>query len=96
MLVIRRFVHVPTQAPAAAAAPPSAPIMTQEATQAKKLGVGIGVPLGVLVLCLGGCLIYLILDRRTRKRAALNFRKGGDQSQVLLAHVDAGRSCLRC
>lgn len=70
--------------------------MTQEATQAKKLGVGIGVPLGVLLLCLGGCLIYLILDRRTRKRAALNFRKGGDQSQVLLAHVDVGRGCCQC
>ena len=62
--------------------------MMQQATQAKKLGIGIAVPLGVLLLCLGGCVIYLMFDRRTRKRAAQNFRKGGDQSQVLLGHVD--------
>lgn len=85
------FTHTP-----AAAAPPSTSTMTQEATQAKKLGVGIGVPLGVLLLCLGGCMIYLILDRRTRKRAAVNFRKNADQSQVLLAHFDVGGSYLHC
>lgn len=55
--------------------------MTHEATQAKKLGIGIAVPLGVLLLCLGGCVIYLMFDRRTRKRAVQNFRKGDDQLQ---------------
>ena len=39
-------------------------------------------------------MIYLMFDRRTRKRAAQNFRKGGDQSQVLLAHIDTGSNCL--
>ena len=62
--------------------------MTHQATQAKKLGSGIAVPVGVLLLGLGGCVIYLMFDRRTRKRAAQNFRKGGNQSQVLLARVD--------
>lgn len=68
--------------------------MTHEATQAKKLGIGIAVPLGVLLLCLGGCVIYLMFDRRTRKRAVQNFRKGDDQLQVLLAHVDTGTECV--